>query len=59
MDSEEEEEAEERAEQAKLQEGLKNISFADDVVAAETGEEPHYSVFKNISFAKASRGEFK
>lgn len=56
MNSEEEEEAEERAAQRELKNGLRNISFADDVEVTEfDGCE---SIFKGISFANASRGLF-
>lgn len=53
MNSEEEEEAEERAAAAELKNGLKNISFADDVEVEDSG---YVSIFKDISFANASRG---
>ena len=54
MNSEEEEEAEERAAQRELKNGLKNISFADDVEVTEI--DGYESIFKGISFANASRG---
>ena len=55
MNSEEEEEAEERAAQKELKNGLKNISFSDVVeITANIG---HESIFKGISFANASRGK--
>eukprot|EP00111_Clytia_hemisphaerica_P002677 TCONS_00007569-protein len=57
VNSEEEEEAEERAAQRELKNGLKNISFADDVEINEFDD--FHSIFKDISFANASRGILK
>jgi len=56
MNSSEEEEAEEKAAQNALKNGLRNISFADDVEVTEI--DGYESIFKDISFANASRGLF-
>ena len=56
MNSSEEEEAEEKAAQNALKNGLRNISFADDVEVNEI--DGYVSIFKDISFANASRGMF-
>ena len=51
--SEEEEAEEQRAAAAELKNGLKNITFAEEV---EVADSDFVSVFKDISFANASRG---
>ena len=59
QDSEEEEEIAQKEGQRKLRDGLKNISFADEVQVHEdgVGGEPFKSVFADVSFAEASRGK--
>lgn len=60
QDSEEEEERAQKEAQRELRDGLKNISFADEVQVHEegVGGEPFKSVFADVSFAEASRGQW-
>lgn len=54
IDSEEEAEIAAKEAQRELRNGLKNISFAENVEVAAEGE--FRSVFQDVSFAAASRG---
>ena len=56
LDSEEEEERAAKEAQRELRNGLKNISFADNVEVSGEGEGAAKSVFAEVSFAAASRG---